>query len=109
DINWEMNIWRIPVTKNGEPVTVPLVGRAMDILQKRKLCTNSDWVFPSLEDVTKHFVNFKRAWIRTRQKATIYLWAEDSQYTNLIDEHHLTVNGYEGVSQAFNQIVERSQ
>jgi integrase len=34
DINWEMCIWRIPVTKNGDPVTIPLVDRAIKILKE---------------------------------------------------------------------------
>lgn len=106
DINWEMNVWRIPDTKNGEPVSIPLVDRAMKILERRKLNANSDWVFPSQEDNSKHFVNFKRAWKRTQQKATIYLWAEDSRYAKFITQHHLAVSGYEEVNRSFYEIEE---
>lgn len=109
DINWEMNIWRIPLTKNGEPITIPLVKRAMDILQTRKQTSNSDWVFPSLEDETKHFVNFKRAWKRTQQKGTIYLWATDHRYMKYIREYDLSVNDYEHVNKSYKTILDRAK
>jgi len=46
EISWERMEWRIPDTKNGEPVIVPLIGRAVDILKERKN-GSSPWVFPS--------------------------------------------------------------
>lgn len=105
DINWEMCIWRIPFTKNGDPVTVPLVERAMNILHERRKQINSDWVFPSQEDETKHLVNFKRAWKRTQQKATIYFWHEDERCTKFVLEDDLLVNGYEEVNGLYERIL----
>lgn len=108
DINWEMCIWRIPVTKNGDPVTIPLVDRAIKILKERKAKSESDWVFPSQEDPTKHLVNFKRAWKRTQQKATLYLWYQDEQYSKLIFEADLNASGYEQVNMAYKRVVLRA-
>jgi integrase len=108
DINWEMCIWRIPVTKNGDPVTVPLVEKAVNILKGRKAKSESDWVFPSQEDPTKHLVNFKRAWKRTQQKATLYLLSQDVQYSKLIFEVDLNANGYDQVNLAYKRVLARA-
>lgn len=109
DINWEMNTWRIPVTKNGDPVTVPLVESAMNILRNRKENSHSNWIFPSQEDDTKHLVNFKRAWKRVQQKATIYFWHQDEQYMKFICEYDLSAPGYNDVSRAFKNILHRAE
>ena len=61
DINFDEAFWRIPDTKGGEPVVVPLVPAAMDILRERLELANEDcpWVFPGrrknghLKDATK--------------------------------------------------------
>lgn len=108
DINWEMCIWRIPVTKNGDPVTIPLVDRAINILKERKAKSGSDWVFPNQEDPVKHLVNFKRAWKRTQQKATLYLWCQDEQYSKLIFEADLNTSGYEQVNMAYKRVISRA-
>ncbi len=108
DINWEMSFWQIPVTKNGEPVLIPLVDKAKEILVERKKHSNSDWVFPSTEDSTKHLVNFKRAWKHIQQKSTIALWAQDDKYSVLIDESDLKANGYIEVNNKFECIVQKA-
>ncbi len=109
DISWEMNVWKIPDTKNGEPVYVPLVERALDILRKRKANSNSDWVFPSSEDPTKHLVNFKRAWKRTQQKGTIYLWTTDEMYKHFISDYDLSVTKYEDVNKTYHSILNKAK
>jgi integrase len=109
EINWEHKVWRIPDTKNGEPVTIPLVTRALEILHARKIESKSNWVFPSDEDYSKHLVNFKRAWKRTLQKATIYYWSLNSNYSRLIGDEIENENSYEGVNSLFKRIVSRSE
>ena len=47
EINFNRAEWRIPETKNGEPVTVPLMAQAIEILQRRRRGTNLEWVLPS--------------------------------------------------------------
>ncbi|MEN0081122.1 tyrosine-type recombinase/integrase [Flavobacterium lindanitolerans] len=105
DIIWDLNIWRISVTKNGDPLNVPLAEQAMDILRNRKKYAKSDWVFPSQDDDAKHFVNFKRAWKRTKQKATIYLWNYDQQYAQFIQDEDLSLNTYDDVDNAYKRIL----
>jgi integrase len=107
DIIWEMCFWRIPVSKNGDPVTIPLVERAMNILKDRKSISCSDRVFPSPEDSAQHLVNFKRAWKRTQQKAIIYFWAADDRLSKSVYE--ADTNGYEQVNLAFNRVVGRTK
>ncbi|MCX7162567.1 MAG: site-specific integrase [Rhodocyclales bacterium] len=36
ELNLEMNLWRVPDTKNGDPLNVPLVPEAVAILKERK-------------------------------------------------------------------------
>lgn len=105
EINWERKEWRIPDTKNGEPVTVPLMERALDILNKRKKDCPSEWVFQSETDNQKHLVNFKRAWKRTLQKATIYYWLQEEQIAPLINIEKLKLSSYEAVDDFYNQII----
>ncbi len=78
-ISWDRNEWRIPDTKNGEPLRVALVERAIEILKRRKARTNSQWVFHQEDDASNHFVNPKRAWKRTLARATLSLWEDDEQ------------------------------
>ncbi len=76
--------WRIPETKNGEPLRIPLVSRATDILLARKEASESEWVFPQEDDSKKHIVNVKRAWNRTLERATLYLWRNDDKLSKWI-------------------------
>ncbi len=85
EISWDRAEWRIPDTKNGEPVTVPLIAQAIELLEKRKRLTNSPWVFPS--DIgTGHLADPKKAWERVRLRATFDLWRRSPDLSNLIDE-----------------------
>lgn len=103
-INWEHGIWRIPDSKNGEPINIPLIPKAIDLLEKRKAKSQSIWVFPSQEDSKNHLVNFKRAWKRALQKATIYFWMNDPLSCKFIDPNSEGINGYESVDAEFKKI-----
>ena len=47
-IDFATGLWRIPQTKSGKPVVIPLVGAAVAILTTRRNTANgSPWVFPS--------------------------------------------------------------
>ena len=46
EISLSQKIWRIPTTKNGEPVVVPLIEEALEVLQERRH-SGSDFVFPA--------------------------------------------------------------
>jgi integrase len=48
EIDFSLAIWRIPKTKNGDAVTIPLVKDALTILSSRKTMVSpiTPWVFP---------------------------------------------------------------
>lgn len=108
-INWEHKTWRIPDSKNGEVLLLPLVDRAMDILRERKENSVSDWVFPSDTDPRHHFVNAKRAWKRTKQKATIHYWSADDRLAILIEQCRDEINNEYYVDSWFKLIVKRAE
>jgi integrase len=70
EINFEMQEWRIPETKNGDSHTVPLSDQALEILERKRAATNSMFVFPS-NSKTGHYADPKRAWERILKRANI--------------------------------------
>jgi len=64
--------WRIPETKNGEPVTVPLSLQAVEILKARRKTVKGAWVFPSESSVSGHLQDPKKGWKRLLMRARIY-------------------------------------
>ena len=64
--------WRIPRTKNGEPLTVHLSPQALDILKRRRLAASADaqWVLPG-EGKVGHLADPKSAWARIIKRAGI--------------------------------------
>ncbi|MDR0692996.1 MAG: tyrosine-type recombinase/integrase [Puniceicoccales bacterium] len=73
DIDFSIKEWRIPDTKSGEPVRIPLIGKALDILNNR-LCLKESmpWVFPSRErkkSKSGHLEEPKAAWNRILERA----------------------------------------
>lgn len=70
-IHLERAEWRIPETKNGEPQTVHLPARAVQILSERKAeAGKCPWVFPG-DGKTGHLVEPKKAWARVLERAGI--------------------------------------
>lgn len=69
EIDFELQIWRIPDTKNGEPVNIPLTRLAMQLLTSIK--HESEWVFPSLTSSAGHLQDPKKAWNRILKQAEI--------------------------------------
>ena len=68
-ISFERTTWRIPDTKNGEPMTVPLVSEAVEILNARKPQA-SGWVFPA-ESKVGYMTPPKKRWRALLQRAEI--------------------------------------
>ncbi len=85
EIDMDLKKWRIPDTKNGEPVTIPLIPQAIDILKRRKALTNSPWVFEG-EGNKGHFADPKKPWDRIRQRATLALWKQNPKLEDFIDD-----------------------
>lgn len=73
DINFESATWRIPMTKNGTPQTVPLVAEAVTILKQRAAEANSEWVFPSTREDAKagHLVDPRKTWAKILKDANL--------------------------------------
>ncbi|MEE3323557.1 MAG: tyrosine-type recombinase/integrase [Pseudomonadota bacterium] len=97
-IDWHNKTWRIPDTKNGEPLVIPLTNEAEKILEKRlKLVHGSPWVFPSDTSKEGYYNDPKKAWNRVRQRATIMLWQQTELFAELIEEvdtHIKSQNNY---------------
>jgi len=71
DVNLEVCVWRIPDSKSGEPVVLPLVEPAVKILQGRLQASGgSPWVFPG-RGKTGHIVEPKSAWRRILNRAEL--------------------------------------
>lgn len=70
DIDTQSAQWVIPVTKNGKPHIIPLVAQALDILTRRRLKTNSEWVFPS-RSKSGHLKNPCAVWEEVLKRAGI--------------------------------------
>lgn len=71
DVHIERKQWRIPETKNGESLTIPLPPLAVDILVKRKESATEKWVFPSQTSKSGHIEDPKKAWKRILERADI--------------------------------------
>ncbi|MDD4519287.1 MAG: site-specific integrase [Alphaproteobacteria bacterium] len=69
DIDLDLRIWRIPDTKNGEPLDVPLIDYAFELLNSIEKV--SEWVFPSETSENGHFADPKRPWKRILKRADI--------------------------------------
>lgn len=69
-VDFTLQIWRIPKAKNGESHLVPLAIAALAILQRRLGGKQGEWVFPG-EGGTGHLVEPKRAWKRVLKRAKI--------------------------------------
>lgn len=63
--------WRIPDSKNGDPIWVPLEDIEIDLLRRRQEAHGrSPWVFPT-RSVTGHMVEPKTGWRRILKRAQI--------------------------------------
>ncbi len=66
-LNFDRGEWRIPVTKNGDPQTIPLVAEANKMLLARQ-DNGSEWVFPG-KGKTGHLIEPKTGWQRVCRRA----------------------------------------
>lgn len=69
EIDLDLKLWRISMTKSGKPVYVPLIDEAIAAIRDQE-GLHSIWVFPGRGD-TGHIVNPARAWERLVKKAGI--------------------------------------
>jgi integrase len=69
-VNFTLEEWHIPETKNGDPHVIPLTAPAIEILQERRRNAQSPYVFPG-KGKTGHLVEPKKAWGRILKRAGI--------------------------------------
>lgn len=69
-IDFNLGLWRIPMTKNKEPLTLPLTRQAMSLLLVRRKKSQSEWVFEG-NVPGRHLVEPKRAWYKLLETAKI--------------------------------------
>ncbi len=67
DIDWNLRQWRIPETKAGLPVVIPLVSLAIETLRNlREISNGSEWVFPGRSGPIR---NVALPWARLLKRA----------------------------------------
>ncbi len=92
EVDWHNKTWRIPDSKSGEPITIPLSMKAEEILERRLKSSNANpWVFPSETSKQGHLVDPKKAWIRIKQRATIDAWSQNKILSALIETARQTL------------------
>ncbi len=90
EINFDTKTWRIPETKNGEPLTVPLTEQAIEVLLQRKQLNKqagagSVFVFPG-NGAEGHLADPKKPWKRICRNATLKLWRLDEGVSKLAEK-----------------------
>jgi integrase len=70
DIDFDREVWRIPNTKTGEPLTVPLSPHSIGLLKRRREEVPRDcpWVFPSRRS-GKHLQDPMKPWKQVLKRA----------------------------------------
>ena len=76
EVNIGSRKWRIPETKNGEALTIPLNDEAVEILKARKAYQDdnnikSKWIFPSDKSKSGHLGASGERWARILKRANI--------------------------------------
>lgn len=86
-VDWHNKTWRIPDSKNGEPITIPLSSKAEKILERRlKDSHGNPWVFPSKTSKEGYLNDPKKAWHRLRKRATMELWKQNATINAIIED-----------------------
>lgn len=72
DIDFERNVWKIPgeLSKNGDPMQIPLGPDVLEILRKRRAETSSVFVLPG-PGAKGHYMEPKRAWNTLLKRAKL--------------------------------------
>jgi integrase len=94
EINFDLGEWRIPETKNGESLVIPLVPNIVELLRIRKADIQSQWVFPQSNNPKKCIADPKKAWQRIIAKATLESWNSDEKVALFIKQHSKTFKSY---------------
>lgn len=89
DVDLEAGVWRIELTKNGTPQTVPLSPEAISILTDRKRTTKSShYVFPG-NGKTGHLVEPKKSWATILIRSSMHRLLDHLQAQGTISHEEL--------------------
>lgn len=99
-IDFANEIWRIKETKNGDPLNVPLVTQALEILHTLRKTATSEWVFPSKYSKSGHIEEPKYALKTILKNANITDFR--------IHDIRRTLGSYEAITGASLQIIGKS-
>lgn len=100
DISFELKMWYIPMTKNGESLNCVLDDVVIDILKNIKQNSCSKWVFPSKTSASGHYEDPKTTWHTFLKKAEI----EDLRLHDL----RRTLGSYQAINGSSLQIIGKS-
>ncbi len=70
DVDLATAVWKIPTSKTGKPLTLPLTQLVVDILIERKTTATSAYVFPG-RNPKRPLGNTSRSWKRIKEAAGI--------------------------------------
>jgi integrase len=72
DIDFERSVWKIPgeLSKNGDPMQIPLGPDVLDILRRRRAETSSVFIFPG-SGPKGHYVEPRHAWETLLKRAKL--------------------------------------
>ena len=72
DIDFERNVWKIPgeMSKNGDPMQIPLGPDVLEILRRRRTEASSIFVLPGTGK-TGHYAEPKKAWVTLLKRAKL--------------------------------------
>ena len=68
EVDFDNKSWTIPITKNQDSATIPLIPAAIEILENRQKEKSSDWVFAGIGK-TGHMSDPKKGWKRIIERA----------------------------------------
>ena len=90
DVDLPSCIWKIPVTKNGEWLEVPLVEEAVQLLKDRKKAAapGAVFVFPGTGK-TGHLVEPKKSWTMVLRRASFDLLLEEMLEAEVMDQNEV--------------------
>lgn len=106
-IDWIYCTWKIPETKNGQPLLLPMTDMAIEILKTRKEDSNSPWVFPQKARPAFCIVSPQKTWERIRARATIQIWEQNPVWKSIVEETRKSTSKFGAIGD--NKLVLRIQ
>lgn len=96
EISFELKEWRIPETKNGDSLVLPLTEAAIELLKLKRLNAVSPWVFPQDNNPDKHIIDPIKAWKRILGRATLENWRSDPIAADFLANKAKSFKNYHG-------------